>query len=86
MRYADLHEANLTGADLRGAGLSGADLRGANLPGATLRLVMLDGADLSGAKYDKNTKFPVEFLPETAEELGMLYHPNQTLPPAWALQ
>jgi Pentapeptide repeats (8 copies) len=52
--YADLRDADLSGADLRDADLSGADLRGANLrdadlSGADLRDAYLRGANLSGA-------------------------------------
>jgi hypothetical protein len=46
---ADLSWANLREADLSGANLSGADLSWANLRGANLSEANLSGADLSGA-------------------------------------
>ena len=54
LRFADLHDANLSWADLRGANLgyanlSWADLRGANLGYAYLRNAKLRGADLRWA-------------------------------------
>jgi hypothetical protein len=57
-RWANLSQANLSGADLRGANLSqanlsGADLRGANLSGANLSGADLRGANLSGANLSR---------------------------------
>src|SRR4030042_1528795 len=62
LHWADLSEANLTGADLREAdlhwadlreaNLTGADLSEANLPGADLREANLTGADLRRADLD----------------------------------
>ena len=59
---ASLSEANLSRADLIGAKLRGADLRGVDLRGVDLR-----EANLRGAMYNNDTKFPEDFVPETAE-------------------
>ena len=63
LKYADLRSAYLRnaileGADLRYAILKYADLRSAYLTGADLF-----GASLSGATFDKETKFPEGFDP-----------------------
>jgi hypothetical protein len=50
--YADLFEADLSGANLSKAYLEDADLRVANLSGARLREANLFEADLSEAKLD----------------------------------
>ena len=59
MRSADLRQAELT-ADLSRADLSHADLRGADLRGA-YRLLE---TTLSGAEYDKKTRWPRDFDPQ----------------------
>jgi uncharacterized protein YjbI with pentapeptide repeats len=58
LRWANLTEANLARADLRWANLTRADLRGANLDGADLRW-----ANLDGARWDKRTVWPDDFIP-----------------------
>mgnify|MGYP001158487211 CR=1 FL=1 len=55
-----LEGADLEGVDLQGAHLRGADLRGAKLGGASLL------GNLRRAIYNKLTKFPDGFDPETA--------------------
>ena len=50
--YADLSDANLSGADLRGANLYGADLSGANLSRANLGGADLSDATLNGANLN----------------------------------
>lgn len=76
---ADLCEANLNGANLRKADLSRADLREANLIQTNLSDSYLGEADLREVdlqylnickartwktKYNKNTKFPKDFIPK----------------------
>jgi len=51
--WADLSEANLSGADINGADLSKADLSWANLRGADLRNADLRWADLRGANLNR---------------------------------
>ncbi len=53
----------LEGDELRGAVLSGANLSGANLREARLWEAVLRKANLSGARYDANTKWPEGFDP-----------------------
>jgi hypothetical protein len=72
---ANLKNANLSGASLEDSNLSGANLSNANLQGALIWYTNLSGADLSGADlerawfeeavYDKQTRFPSGFNPET---------------------
>ena len=75
LRYANLREADLREANLSEANLMSANLRGANMRGTELRLADLRGAKLGGASllgnlrraiYNKLTKFPDGFDPETA--------------------
>jgi hypothetical protein len=71
LRGAWLGRANLDGADLRGADLRGttlaetflrgADLRGADMEGASI--VDTAHANLTGARYDGATRWPVGFDP-----------------------
>jgi uncharacterized protein YjbI with pentapeptide repeats len=68
-----LDGANLQGADLSGAFLYMADLTGANLVGANLARANLAEADLTGAdlrraRYDAETLWPEDFIPEEAVE------------------
>ena len=76
LRGTDLRGTDLISADLRTTRLDGADLRDANLREANLFMADLRGSDLrgadlreanlTGAKYDKDTKFPNGFDLETA--------------------
>lgn len=76
---ANFRQAILTNSSFRGASLINADFNGAMLMGADFRWAKLNGADLSNAdltnvrtwgakfqdaKYNRNTKFPVNFVPE----------------------
>jgi hypothetical protein len=70
--YADLRDADLRGAQLAGtylvtADLRDADLRGADLRGdgihASLNEGGLLGANLTGARYDRTTRWPRGFDP-----------------------
>ena len=77
--WANLRGANMRGAELRLADLRGADLREANLIWTNMSWADLRGADLRGAKlggasllgnlhraiYNKLTKFPEDFDPES---------------------
>ena len=68
LKRANLQGANLFVADLRQANLGGAnlesvDLGGAKLEGADLRQANLTGADLRGAKYNDETRWPLNFDP-----------------------
>lgn len=73
LQHADLTAADLRGADLRrgnlawstlvGATLEGARLERANLFGADLRGAELQDAKLTGALYDRETRWPKEFSP-----------------------
>ena len=70
LRAADLRRADLSGARLTGALLIGAltreaDLRGADLCGAVV-MTPLDEANLSGARYDTETRWPPHFDPGDA--------------------
>ena len=60
---AKLSGAYLRGARLGGADFTGADLEDADLRGADLRGAIWTGANGYGAIYDKNTKWPVGFIP-----------------------
>ncbi len=62
---ANLAGANLFGADLYGANLSMANLEGAWLGGADLWDASLTGTLLSRAQYDRETRWPDGFLPES---------------------
>ncbi|MBD2597792.1 pentapeptide repeat-containing protein [Nostoc spongiaeforme FACHB-130] len=71
---AKLENCNLSGADLRGADLSKASL---TLPESLNKLKLFGfdiqqmfGANMTGAYYNKNTKFPDDFNPKL---LGMVY-------------
>jgi uncharacterized protein YjbI with pentapeptide repeats len=66
LRGANLVRADLTKADLTEADLMEAKLIGANLVGANLEKAMLVKADLMGAKYNKDTTWPLEFNSEKA--------------------
>jgi len=62
--------AKLSGADFRGARLLKVDLSGADLSNADLRYAQilganLEGARLTGAKYNGQTRWPMDFRPET---------------------
>jgi uncharacterized protein YjbI with pentapeptide repeats len=63
---AKFQQANLTGAVLISVDLSGADLTMATLSGADLSKATLRGTIMSEVKYDKNTKWPDWFDPESA--------------------
>lgn len=65
LSYANLSSADITNGDLSGSTLNKTNLRGANLRGADLSNANLEGADLAGAKYDKFTKWPNGFDPDT---------------------
>jgi uncharacterized protein YjbI with pentapeptide repeats len=58
MRRASLRAADLMNADLRGADLRAADLCAADFWNADLR-----SADLTGARYDRDTRWPEGFDP-----------------------
>ncbi len=64
--YADLSKSDLIGACLRGSNLQGANLQGANLCGADLSLTNLHEADLTGCRYDAQTRWPGDTVPPTA--------------------
>lgn len=76
---ANLKEANFWRSRLIGANLSGANLSGANLKEADLSKADLRGADLSetdftdaklsGAIFDKKTKFPSSLTPEQVKSM-----------------
>lgn len=59
----DLRSAVLTDAVLRSADLSGCDLRKADIRGVDLWEATLAGAQLSGARADSATRWPVDFVP-----------------------
>lgn len=70
---SDFRGANLAGSDLHGVCLIGTTLKGANLTGANLSHSDLCGADmrgvlrkctLTGASYDRATKWPAGFNPK----------------------
>jgi uncharacterized protein YjbI with pentapeptide repeats len=73
----NLWEARLSGADLRAqdlrgtmlwrANLTNADLRGADLRGAILLGAILWGADLTGVTWDRTTRWPVDFDPQSLD-------------------
>jgi hypothetical protein len=64
LRRADLADANLSGAGLAGVDLSSANLKGANLTGAHLEEGDdFSAADLTGAVYDRHTRWPSGFDP-----------------------
>jgi uncharacterized protein YjbI with pentapeptide repeats len=65
LRHAVLILADLWDADLRGADLTGADLRGAGLGGANLLRADLRRAKLSSALYDRCTRWPEGFDPQS---------------------
>ena len=73
LQKAKLHKTDLWGANLWGANLQEADLWGANLRNANLRNAnlqetkKLETANLSGAKYNDETKFPDGFEPQSNE-------------------
>jgi hypothetical protein len=83
---ADLEDANLTGANFTKANLEDANLKGTNLTGANFTKANLKGANLTGAnlegatfdfiQYDKMTKFPEGFKPETFEGTKLSLLPN----------
>jgi menaquinone-dependent protoporphyrinogen oxidase len=71
LHQAVLRQARLNQADLNWANLSLADLREADLSQVKLGWADLSGADLSQAKLDKavyneQTKWPKDFIPQTA--------------------
>jgi hypothetical protein len=74
LREANLDDANLWGTNLEGADLRRASFRGADLREANLQHADLRGADLScarhlteakltGARYDRCTRWPEGFVP-----------------------
>jgi len=63
LKYADLRSAYLRNAILEGADLRYAILKYADLRSADLRNADLFGASLSGATFDKETKFSEGFDP-----------------------
>lgn len=67
---ADLIRAHLIGADLRGANLRGTNLSEANLSWADLNGADLRGADLSWARYNAETRLPID--DDEAKERGMV--------------
>lgn len=68
---ADFECADLRDAKFDGAKLSGADLRGADLTGSSLVR-----ADLRGARFDRNTRWPLGF---ELEGRGLAYSSEGTL-------
>jgi hypothetical protein len=62
---ANLAHADLRCADLRGANLRNANLRGVSLWGADLSGADLTGADLTDAAYDRETRWPSNYFPES---------------------
>lgn len=62
-RGAKLMNADLRGSDFAGADFTDADLAGADLRGTDLRGAIWTGTNGYGAIYDKNTKWPVGFIP-----------------------
>lgn len=67
LEKANLARANLTGANLARANLTRANLVLANLKGANLEGSTLAEADLSRAKYDNKTIWPVGFDPKSID-------------------
>ncbi len=74
LRDANLQQAVLTGADLGNADLRGANLKGADLTDAwiyrfrpdpgELAGVKMEDPDLTGAIYDRLTRWPKAFDPQ----------------------
>lgn len=56
--------ADLTNADFSGADIGGARFIGARLHGAIMLCKRLEQANLTGAIYDRNTRWPLNFNPE----------------------
>jgi uncharacterized protein YjbI with pentapeptide repeats len=61
---AHLNYADLTGASLRDTFKRGTDLRHALLYNADLTGAQMGGSSVIGAKYDKDTKWPVNINPK----------------------
>ncbi|MGV3724208.1 MAG: pentapeptide repeat-containing protein [Actinomycetota bacterium] len=57
LRDVNLNDANLARANLQYANVTGASLRNADLRGADLREACLSNADLTGAIYDRSTRW-----------------------------
>ncbi|MCB0037084.1 MAG: pentapeptide repeat-containing protein [Anaerolineales bacterium] len=66
LRSASLRLADLNWADLSAADLSAADLSSANLGWADLSEANLDDTVLDQARYNDQTKWPEDFVPEQA--------------------
>jgi uncharacterized protein YjbI with pentapeptide repeats/menaquinone-dependent protoporphyrinogen IX oxidase len=75
LQQAQLNQADLNWANLSGADLSQADLREANLSWADLRDADLSQARLEKALYNELTKWPDDFVAETA---GCILFTQQT--------
>ena len=60
-----LAPANLAGISLDEADQSAANLHETELSKANLSEANLSGDNMTGAKYNKNTRFPEDFDPET---------------------
>lgn len=65
LQNANLEGATLTGTNLSGASLNRANLTGANLSGASLEGANLTGATLFNASYDRYTRWPENFDPDS---------------------
>jgi hypothetical protein len=70
LRGAWCHMADFQGADLTDVDLAGATLKRACLEGAILTGANLAGVDLTGARYDTETRWPVGFDPERHGAMG----------------
>ena len=64
LRYCDWTGANLARAEFSRSAIWDSTLVHANLTGANLRRVVLEGVELTGARYDRFTRWPAGFRPE----------------------
>jgi uncharacterized protein YjbI with pentapeptide repeats len=66
LERANFAGANLAGGAISACALAGASFREANIVGTDLSEQELAGVDLTGAKYDRKTRFPEGFDPAAA--------------------
>ena len=71
LQSANLEEANLENANLVNADLRNANLRQVNLKGANLQGAKLANACLTGAVYDRETIFDLNFDPQAAGAIAI---------------